>query len=216
MASSLSRDRALRRDLNSSRQSPDFASRPTTRQGSASRRAPNLLSEGSSRASPQPECFVAQIIGGRRPAVGALPAKGTRRRPTSRTCSSSAWIGSTRQSEPDRCRSRSVRAPPTAPSQTVIKPPRICPEITRPGLRDELAALAAAKAERNDAAEIATPGLLIGLHLPNPSPDSVARFPSAIAAAPLLSRSPSAKAAAIVRNSFDSPFRAMSPPRSRR
>ena len=27
-----------------------------------------------------------------------------------------------------------MRAPPTAPSQTVIKPPRICPEITRPGL----------------------------------------------------------------------------------
>ena len=36
----------------------------------------------------------------------------------------------------DRCRSRSVRAPPTAPSQTVIKPPRICPEITRPGLQN--------------------------------------------------------------------------------
>ena len=27
-----------------------------------------------------------------------------------------------------------MRAPPTAPSQTVIKPPRICPEIMRPGL----------------------------------------------------------------------------------
>ena len=27
-----------------------------------------------------------------------------------------------------------MRAPPTAPSQTVIKPPRICPDITRPGL----------------------------------------------------------------------------------
>src|SRR5208282_4161112 len=63
---------------------------------------------------------------------GSIPTTTT---PTSRTCSSSSWIGSTRQSEPDRCRSRSVRAPPTSPSQTVIKPPRICPEITRPGLR---------------------------------------------------------------------------------
>src|SRR5208282_1552604 len=62
---------------------------------------------------------------------GSIPTTTT---PTSRTCSSSSWIGSTRQSEPDRCRSRSVRAPPTSPSQTVIKPPRICPEITRPGL----------------------------------------------------------------------------------
>jgi hypothetical protein len=38
----------------------------------------------------------------------------------------------------------------------------------------EIAALAAAKAERNDASEIAPAGPMVGLYPPNPPPDPVA------------------------------------------
>ena len=61
----------------------------------------------------------------------------------------------------------------------------------------EIAALAAAKAERNDASEIAPAGPMVGLTRPiRPR---------------ILSRSASAKAAAIVRNIFDRPLLEMSP-----